>query len=44
MTESLPISFSAISLLLWVMLWLLGIVKGLIPAQNDGIERGSFVG
>ena len=43
MTEILPISFSAISLLLWVMLWLLGIVKGLIPAQNVNLERSNFI-
>ena len=43
MDEALPISFSAISLLLWVMLWLLGIVKNLLPVQNNDHEEHNFV-
>lgn len=43
MAEDLAISFSAISLLLWVMLWLLGTVRGLLPVQAQNLERSSFI-
>jgi len=43
MYEALPISFSAVSLLLWVMLWLLSTVKGLLPGQNQYLRESNFV-
>jgi len=43
MAQDLAISFSAISLLLWVMLWLLGTVKGMLPMQNQKLERSHFI-
>ena len=35
--------FSAISLMLWVMLWFLGTVKGLLPKQDHFLENNSFI-
>ena len=43
MAEDLAIAFSAISLMLWVMLWLLGIVKGMLPIHDRQAERNRLI-
>jgi hypothetical protein len=43
MAEDLAISFSAISLLLWVMLWLLGMVRTMLGARDDPLKRSYLV-
>lgn len=43
MAQDLAIAFSAISLLLWVMLWLLGTVKSMLPIQKKDLGRSQFV-
>ena len=43
MAQDLAISFSAISLLLWVMLWLLGTVKTMLTARDDPLKRSHLV-
>lgn len=43
MTQDLGITFSAISLMIWVMLWLLGIVRSMLPIQYTESERSRFI-
>jgi hypothetical protein len=43
MAQDLAISFSAISLLLWVMLWLLGTVKNMLSDKDDPQKRSHLV-
>ena len=43
MSNDVAISFSAISLMIWVMLWLLGIVRSMVPIPDSGTERSSYV-
>jgi hypothetical protein len=43
MTDGLAISFSAISLMLWVMLWLLGTVRTMLGTRHEPLKRSHLV-
>ena len=43
MSEYLPLSFTAVSLLMWVMLWLLGMVRNMLPGAESYDRDSQFV-
>jgi hypothetical protein len=43
MSGDLSLSFTAISLLMWVMLWLLGMVRNLLPVTEGDDRSSQFV-